>query len=90
MESIPHFEVKWLDGKREAKCKPDLAYPKGIDLDVSDGREKTCIVPLPYPAPRCGVHILSCLECGLRIAVTAAGRPDDPVSVKLPCRSKPA
>lgn len=72
-------------GRGKAQCASDPAYPDGIVLDISKGKQANCVVPLPYPAPECGQWIVNCDECGLIVAVTAAGRRDDPVSIKIPC-----
>jgi hypothetical protein len=34
---------------------------------------------------RCGVWVVACHTCGLRVGITAAGRPDDPRTVRLAC-----
>jgi hypothetical protein len=80
--------VEWQDAGREARSPSDPAYPDGIDLDFSQGAAPACSTPLPYPAPRCGVWLVSCSECGLRVVITAAGRRDDPREVKLACKRK--
>ncbi len=67
------------------RAKP--AYPLGIDVDLSEGVTKSCKTPLPYPAKRCGVWHVKCLDCGYVGACTTAGRVDDPRSIKLPCKS---
>lgn len=77
--------VKWIDRGREPQCPPNPAHPKGIDVDASDGRYAACETALPYPAKRCGVFLVKCDACGQSIAITTAGRPDDPRSVKLGC-----
>lgn len=79
------MKVEWMDSGREPQCMPDPNYPDGKDLDAAFGAEKTCKVALPYPARRCGVYVLNCERCGLRVGVTTAGRPDDPRSVTLAC-----
>lgn len=81
-----HFEIEWLDGEREPQCKPNPAYPNGIDLDVSGGAAKTCTAQLPYPAKRIGAYLVTCAVCGYRAGCTTAGRPDDPRSITIPCR----
>lgn len=78
------MKITWLDGKREPTCKPNPAYPEGIDLDASRGGV-SCKVDLPYPAKRCGAYVVECPVCSSRVTVTTAGRPDDPRSVKMPC-----
>jgi hypothetical protein len=78
--------VHWLDHKREPQCKPNPDYPEGVDVDISDGAARTCSTPLLYPAKRCGVYIVRCDLCGHTAGITTAGRPDDPRSVKLPCK----
>jgi DNA-directed RNA polymerase subunit RPC12/RpoP len=80
------MKVHFVDSGREPQCPPDPKYPKGIDADLSQGAAVTCIVQLPYPAPRCGLMVVECPRCGLRVAVTVAGRVDDPRSVKLQCK----
>jgi hypothetical protein len=77
--------VKWIDGMREPQCAPDPAYPNGIDIDVSGDSKETCTTDLPYPAKRCGYFLVNCELCSLSVAITTAGRPDDPRSVKLRC-----
>lgn len=82
----PQFQIEWLDAEREPKCKPNPAYPEGVDLDVSNGAAKTCTTPLPYPAKRIGAYVITCEVCGYRAGCTTAGRPDDPRSITIPCR----
>lgn len=77
--------ITWVDGEREPQCAPNPAYPKGIDVDMSYGAAQTCYTELPYPARRCGAYHIECGKCGQRIAVTTAGRPDDPRSLKVGC-----
>lgn len=76
----------WVDRGREPQCPPNPAHPLGIDVDLSDGAALACKTVLTYPAPRCGLHVVTCAVCGLRVAVTTAGRPDDPRSVKVACK----
>lgn len=78
------FNVIWLDAGREPQCPPDPKYPNGVDVFTAE--RPACKVELPYPAPRCGAHVIICNECNRRTAVTAAGRPDDPRSVMMPCK----
>jgi hypothetical protein len=78
--------IRWLDRGREPQCAPNPDYPKGKDIDASDGAAQTCYTELPYPAPRCGAYIVECEKCGIRVGITTAGRPDDPRSVKIACR----
>ncbi len=75
-----------MDAGREPKCPPNPAWPDGMDIDMSDGAERTCTVALPFPAPRCGLMMIECGICGLRAGVTVAGRRDDPRSIRLGCR----
>jgi len=81
-----NISVEWIDGGREPQCAPNPRFPNGIDLDAAHGASATCAVPLPYPAKRCGYYVVKCKACGLSVAVTTAGRPDDPKSVKLACK----
>jgi len=84
MTTTNQFIINWVDSGRKPKQKPDPAYPKGIDLDCSFGSIHSCATPLPYPA--IGHYVVECRICGLRVACTTAGRPDDPRSVKMACK----
>lgn len=88
-ETAQQFNVTWEDAEREPKNPPNPDYPTGIDLDVSEGAGNTCTVELPYPAKRCGFYDVQCTLCGYRGLITTTGRPDDPKSVKFPCRMRP-
>ncbi len=89
-----NFKIEWVDHGREPQCQPDPAYPKGIDvelyrkLDAPTCRAPTCRTGLPYPARRCGHYHVKCNICGFTVAITTAGRPDDPRSVLIPCKLK--
>jgi len=72
-------------GRGKAREAPDPAYPHGIAIDAARGRT-SCTAELPYPAPECGYYLIECQMCYLRVAITAAGRPDDPISATLPCK----
>lgn len=72
-------------GRGKAKCPPDPNYPRGIAVPCPPDVVVSCFVELPYPAPECGLWLIACDRCERTMAVTAAGRPDDPVSVHLPC-----
>jgi hypothetical protein len=85
---MSEFEIEWVDREREPQERPDPRYPDGIHLDISGGRLPCCQVGLPYPAPRCGYYLVTCAFCGTCIAVTTAGRPDDPRSVRIACHRK--
>jgi hypothetical protein len=78
------MHVLWIDHQREPQERPDPDFPEGIDLDT--GSRPACKAELPYPAKRCGVYFVDCDVCGTTVAVTTAGRPDDPKSVMVPCK----
>jgi hypothetical protein len=80
------FKIKWFDWGREPRCPSDPDFPNGIDIDCSRGISPTCRANLPYPAKRCGEYHVKCLLCGINAMITTAGRPDDPRSIKLPCK----
>lgn len=80
------MKIEFLDSGREPQCQPDPAFPEGKDVDASFGSPDACTAKLPYPAPRCGLMMVECPKCGLRIALTVAGRPDDPRTVKMACK----
>jgi hypothetical protein len=79
-------DIKWIDSGREPQCPPDPRYPNGMDVDMSKGQRRVCVVKLPYPAKRCGYYVIRCASCWLAINVTTAGRADDPKSVTMPCK----
>lgn len=74
-------------GRGKAQCAPDPAFPRGKAVKVPGAGPK-CRATLPYPAPECGHFLIACQDCGHKIAVTAAGRPDDPISAEWPCQRK--
>lgn len=80
------FRIDWIDHGREPQNKPDPDYPNGIDLDCSRGASAACTAKLPYPAQRCGHYVVECTTCGIIVACTTAGRPDDPRSIKMACQ----
>jgi hypothetical protein len=81
------LNVKWFDAGMEPKETPNPKYPFGIDVDLSEGKHPTCSTALPYPARRIGHFKVSCDRCRLVIALTTAGRADDPRSIRIACRS---
>ncbi len=86
MTTFDQFTITWIDHKREAQNPPDPAYPKGMDVDITNGVKRWCKTDLSYPAQRCGLYVVKCLLCGLSVGLTTAGRPDDPRSLKMSCK----
>jgi hypothetical protein len=83
---VGNLTVTFDSKGRKAKCEPNPEYPYGIAVDATFGRGPGCETALPYPAPECGVWIVACSVCGLRLGLTAAGRADDPTKIKVPCK----
>jgi len=83
---MTNFTVDFMSHNRKAQCAPNPAYPQGMEVDLTHGAKLACLAELPYPAECCGVWIVGCQTCGLVVAITAAGRPDDPRTAKLPCK----
>lgn len=81
------LSVEWVDLHREPAHPANPKYPDGISVDLTGGKPKYCEAQLRYPAPRCGMHIITCTTCDLRVSLSTAGRADDPRSVRIPCRS---
>lgn len=81
------FHVEFFSSGRTPSVPPNPKYPEGIDVDGSGGAAQACSLALPYPAPCCGIYNIRCKLCGLTAALTTAGRPDDPRSLKLPCKA---
>lgn len=86
-DKIVKFEPS---GRGKAQCEPDPRYPNGIALPKPPANvcPDTCFIELPYPAPECGIFLATCNTCRNVIAITAAGRPDDPISFYMPCLRK--
>lgn len=80
------LKLTWLDQGRRAKNPADPRYPDGIPLDASNPAKPWCGTAFTYPAPGVGKWIVECDECGLRALISAAGRPDDPRSLKIACK----
>jgi hypothetical protein len=72
-------------GRGKARCKSHPDYPNGIAVDGSNSALPRCKFDLGYPAPACGMWVIDCENCGISVAVTAAGRRDDPKSVTVNC-----
>ncbi len=79
------LSATWLGTGRQPTCAPNPAYPNGIALDAA-GPAPGCEIALKYPAPCIGQWVVECATCGTSAAVTAAGRADDPASVRIPCK----
>lgn len=75
---------------RPPQCAPDPAYPDGMPVNMTRGGEKACSIDLVHPAPSTGYWLVTCDLCNLSILVTAAGRPDDPSVLTVPCKALPA
>lgn len=82
------MKIEWIDSRRDPKHPPDPAYPSGKDIKLA-AHGKHCKTDLPYPAKRCGVFVIECETCGVRVMVTTAGRPDDPRSIEILCKARP-
>jgi hypothetical protein len=77
-----------------AECTETAAaiYPNGRDIEIPrgsiPGSNARCCNNLPYPAPRCGIYEIKCNDCGVKVALTVAGRVDDPRTITIPCKVK--
>ena len=85
------WEIKWIsrDGGRKPQVMPNPAFPHGVDVDGSDHEKPTCQAALPYvlwPERGLGMLLIKCKQCGVTAGVTTAGRPDDPVSLRINCK----
>lgn len=91
MADKPQFTVTFLpNGQGAAKCEPNPAYPNGkhVDATMAGSNVPTCRFDCPYPATERGAWVGHCHTCHGNFAVTAAGRPDDPLSLTFPCAHK--
>lgn len=80
------FDIKATARRGPPQCPPNPAYPDGVDVQDAAPGVPACKVDLPYPAPERLVWMVRCKRCGYRLAITAAGRPDDPRSATIPCK----
>lgn len=85
---MTQWEITFLSHNRKAQCKPNPDYPDGVVVD--NGIRPACACDLPYPAPCVGTWLVKCNQCGTTAGVTAAGRPDDPKALLMPCKGKAA
>jgi hypothetical protein len=89
---MKHHKIEWIDSGREPQVAPNPEYPHGIDLNVIDATQPdetpSCTITLPYPARRIGLYLIECSLCGAHVACTTAGRPDDPRSIRIPCKTQ--
>lgn len=83
------FDVHFLDAGRYAEKPADPKYPDGTWVNLSENAiQVSCTRGLPYPAPRCGSYVIRCRVCGKTVAISVAGRADDPRRVTIPCGPK--
>jgi len=80
------FSVDWIDSGRLTEYPADPGYPRGVAIDVALDAPHACRVELPWPAERIGQWVVICRVCGYAIALSTAGRADDPHTARLPCR----
>lgn len=83
--AIADWAIIFDDAGRTAQNPSDPRFPAGVDIDTTRDLKPSCWGLLPYPAPRIGHWDITCRRCGLRVAITAAGRADDPRSLRIPC-----
>jgi hypothetical protein len=82
------FLIDWVDQHRVSLYPADSSFPNGVAIDVALDAPRACRVELIYPAARCGMWVITCRACGFSVALSTAGRADDPRSVRVPCREK--
>jgi hypothetical protein len=78
----------FLSAGRPAQQPPNPDHPLGTVVDATAGRRPSCALSLQYPAPSVGQWLIRCDVCRISAIVTAAGRPDDPHTVRLRCKPK--
>jgi hypothetical protein len=79
------LHVEFEDSGKPPQCPPNPAYPDGIDVDSSGRRLPACRVKLPKVVTT-GLFIVRCDVCHKAVAITTAGRPDDPRSFTMDCK----
>ena len=86
------WEITWKprEGGRKPAVTPNPDFPHGIHVDGSDDEKPRCRGELPYvmwPERGLGLLIVKCRICDMSIAITTAGRPDDPISLTQNCKT---
>lgn len=86
-----NFDISFVkSGRGKAQCAPDPNYPEGVNATAITALGRpSCTIMFPYPAPECGHFVARCRRCSFSVAVTAAGRPDDPRSLTVTCARRP-
>jgi hypothetical protein len=87
-DKAKHHTVTFVpSGRGKAQNPPDPQYPNGMDVGMVEVGDvaATCLVELPYPAPECGRYHVDCSRCDISIALSVAGRVDDPKTVRIKC-----
>lgn len=85
--------VSWHSAGGKAQCPPDPDFPNGKPVEIAflpaEGDVSVCDeIELQHPAPERGLWVIECAVCGRKAAITAAGRPDDPSTVRVSCPMK--
>lgn len=84
--SNEQFKITWIDHHRAPESPANPNFPNGRDFDFTQGKMPYCTVQLEHPTKGCGIYVIYCLLCEIRVAATTAGRPDDPSKCKIPCK----
>lgn len=89
------WEITWVprSGGRKPEVPPSPAFPNGKHLvALPQPDAPSCRGELPYvmwqedgTGRGLGLLMITCRRCGMRSAVTTAGRPDDPISLTQNC-----
>lgn len=82
------FSIKATDRRGPPRCPSNPAYPAGKHIQLASPGVPSCSTEIPYPADECLTWIIRCKRCGLAVAITAAGRPDDPRSLTVSCKAR--
>ena len=78
------FKIEFVDRGRPPRNPPDPAFPNGHHID--SGERPACRVELPYMTQQhIGYWYVECTKCKTNVLITMASRPDDPISVMVPC-----
>ena len=96
-ERLPHEDGRWpLSPNLVATWEPRAGgrppsepanpdFPNGMDVDITNG-ERSCVAALPLVNNRLGLYIVRCELCGMSCALTVAGRADDALLARIPCK----
>ena len=70
----------------DAQTEPEYSLTEWMSICAPIRSKSTAVPMCPIRHRAVGAYNIFCNKCKLRVAVTVAGRPDDPRTVTMPCK----